>query len=305
MITGSLKSTSLLVACLLGLMSCGDRAVIEQAANNETQETRTVEANILSLREAQDRLSNNPADKESLSIILNLLKDRNGVNRSNAAAVLGEVGEKNGAVIKDAAVLALISLAETGDEYDQYAAAKALRAFGPNAVAALPILRQYLSDGDNQKAWVSAEALGAMRAHAREAVPELVKAIKANQDSCTGDEPHICRFAAQALGNIGPSAAASINEIVPLLDHRNPYFRVYLAVAILRIEPKNQEALNALSSLAKDADVEVRRRTIWELKESGKEAMPAKSIVRAAATTDSDEAVRKAAAQLLEVLDRS
>jgi HEAT repeat protein len=140
-----------------------------------------------------------------------------------------------------------------------------------------------------------------MKGSAYEAVPDLVKVIKANKSQCLNDALNICRYAAQALGNIGPAAKDAIPDLISLLDHQNPYVRIYAAVALIRIQPKNQEALNSISSLLKDQNVDVRRYTLWRLEDIGKEARPAKNVVKAS-MSDSDEEVRNTASKILKAL---
>lgn len=216
-------------------------------------------------------------------------------------AILGEVGEDNGATISEVAVPLLMNMVKNGDGFDQYAALKSLRGFGPHATEAIPILRANLASPDVQKTWIVAEALGRMKGSAYEAVPDLVKVIKANQSQCLNDPMNICRYAAQALGNIGPAAKDAIPDLISLLDHQNPYVRIYAAVALIRIQPKNQEALHSMSSLLKDQNVDVRRYTLWRLEDIGKEAKPAKNVVEAS-MSDSDEEVRNAASKVLKAL---
>lgn len=289
------------VAAILSGGSCQDRGAVQRLAQQTAERNAAIEANIQRLRDAQDKLSKNPKDKEALSVFLNLLKDPNGLNRSNAAAVLGEVGEENGAAISEDAVPLLINMVKNGDGFDQYAALKALRGFGPHATEAIPILRANLASPDVQKTWIAAEALGRMKGSAYEAVPDLVKVINANQAQCLDELPNNCKFATQALGNIGPAAKDALPDLVSLLDHQNPYFRVYIAVALIRIQPNNQKALHSISTLLKDQNVDIRRQALWELKDIGKEAKRAKGIVEAS-LSDSDEAVRTAASQVLEAL---
>ena len=62
-----------------------------------------------------------------------------------------------------------------------------------------------------------------------------------------------------------------------------------------------REAVQTIADLLADPDVEVRRRTIWELRDIGKEAKPVESAVKAA-LRDQDEAVRRAASELLQAL---
>src|SRR6476619_7016320 len=84
------------IAWIAGGASCNDQESM-RAKQQQTQEANTaIDDNIQRLREAQRRLSQNPKDKDALSVILTLLKDTNGINRSNAASVLGELGAEKG-----------------------------------------------------------------------------------------------------------------------------------------------------------------------------------------------------------------
>jgi HEAT repeat protein len=273
--------------------------------NMYSQSTKQIEANIERLREAQSKLLKNPNDKQALSVILSLMRDKNGINRANAAAVLGEVGEDVSGSINDEAVPALINLLDKGDEFDKRAAACALRKFGPHAKAAIPVLIKNLTPSDRDVAWCSAEALGTMNELAYEAVPDLVKVIKEGQSEYQDNSStNISPFATKALGEIGSAAKDAVSDLASLLNHKNPYFRIRLAVAIIRIDPTNQQALGVLESLLKDQDVEVRRNTIWTLKDIGEEARPAKNLVRTVYLKDSDASVTSAASELLHILDK-
>jgi hypothetical protein len=70
----------------------------------------------------------------------------------------------------------------------------------------------------------------------------------------------------------------------------------------MRINPNNRDALKELGWLLKEQDVQVRRVTMWELGDSGKEAAPARTVIRGA-LADSDESVRIAATKLLAILE--
>jgi FOG: HEAT repeat len=291
---------SIALAEVLGLFSCtNDRAV--QSVRRTDDPNASVEANLIKLTEAKQKLLVDPFDKAALSIVLTLLNDPNGINRSNAANTLGEVGEKHGEIIAASAVPALIDRLERGDEGDQYSALKALRGFGPHAQLSIPIVKRFLQSPDAQKTWIAAETLGRMKGAAREVVPDLAEVIDKRKEECRDDELNICRFAIQALGNIGPAATEARASLSRLLNNHNLYLRAYAAVALIRIESSGQEAVQVIAKLLRDPNVDVRRRTIWELKDAGKEAKPAESDIRAA-LRDKDEAVRMAASDLLEHL---
>ena len=288
------------LAALMALAACGDDYT-GQSNQRAENPNAAIEANIQKLSEAEQKLSASPNDPTALSVILKLLKDPNGINRSNAAHSLGEVGAEHGDIIKDSTVPLLIEMFEHGDGGDQYAAVKALRSFGPHAVAAKPLLRQILESPIPQMRWMAAETLGRMKGAAADAVPDLVKSIQEHKAECRDDELHTCRYAIQALGNIGPTALGAKGDLIRLLSDENLFLRAYAAVALIKIEPRAREPLPVIAGLLADQNVEVRRRTIWELKAAGREAKPAKSSVRVA-LGDKDEAVRQAASELLKSL---
>lgn len=281
---------------VLAVVACTNHRAVQPV--RQTQQLSTIEANIEKLKQAKQKLLVDPTDEAALSVIMTLIKDSNGINRANAASALGEVGEEHGDMIKNSTVPILIHMVESDDGADQFAALKALRAFGPHATAAIPILRTTLQSPDAQETWLAAETLGRMKAAARDAVPDLVNVIERHKPECLDDELHICRFAVQALGNIGPAAEVAQGDLVRLLNDSNPYLRAYAAVALLKIDPNRKEAVAVIAKLLTDPTVEVRRRTIWELRDAGKQARPAEALIKKAAG-DSDDAVRMASSELL------
>lgn len=260
-----------------------------------------VEQEINQFREAQNRLLKNPHDVDSLALILDRLRHGSGVTRSNAAAILGELGDQIGASIADKAVPDLIHLLETGNRFDKNAASEALKHFGPHAKSAIPALRRNLRPTDSSVAWNSAEALGAIGEPAREAVPELVNVIMERQKGYLDNGPHTCKFAAQALGKIGPAAKEAVPALETLLDHSNLYFRGHVAIAVISIDPANRKAFSSLEGLLKSSNVEVRREILWSIEDMGTRAAPLKSLIRQA-LEDRDESVRRAAGRLLSSL---
>ena len=73
-------------------------------------------------------------------------------------------------------------------------------------------------------------------------------------------------------------------------------------MALIRIDPHNRKGLDTLKSLLTSPSVEVRRRTIWSLKDIGAEAKPARSLIESS-VNDSDVEVIVAASRLLDLID--
>jgi HEAT repeat protein len=259
-----------------------------------------VEENIGVLQAAQHRLEANPDDDEALQIIVTLLKDSNGINRSNAAAVLGYAGERVGAALKNKALPPLIELLDKGDETDKQAAAKAIRRFGANSTEAIPVLRKYLSPPDTYLATMCAEALGRIGEPAAVAAPEILKVAEANAANVPEGQPTRREYPVRALGEIGPSAIAVAPRLLELIDQTdNPEFKATVAVAVMRIDATNVKAVSRIEELMRDRDTNVRISTMSELSEAGLYSRPALRVLKAAAESDSDPDVKGMAKDLL------
>jgi hypothetical protein len=105
-------------------------------------------------------------------------------------------------------VTALVQSLSSGDPIVRGLAAIALRDSGPRALPALDALRSALRDSDVNVRTMSANAIAAIGADARAAVPDLIAAA-----SVAGEDVQVLRASASALGAIGPDAA----EAVPVL----------------------------------------------------------------------------------------
>ena len=235
----------------------------------------TIEANIKDLRVAAENLRQNPQDKQSLSVLLNQLSHRNRVYRSNAAAVLGEAvrgADHVSAAIAPEAVPALAKLLDGGDQYNQRAAASALREFGPHARPALPALRKKLTPSDRDIAWFSAEAIRNIGSPAAEALPELTRALRDQVNRCHGSTSPCVESFIPAIGAIGPAAINAKPELEALLDHPDPDLKMAAAVALLQVDARHERAHTTLAEILKSNDADLKERTLRTLKESGIDA---------------------------------
>ena len=234
------------VACLL----------LSVAGCHESEQA--IEMNITQLREARARLVKNPKDKAALSLILDQLNDRRGLYRVNAAAVLAEtVEEMDGAAISAEAVPALIRLLERPEDDEKRAAAFALAKFGPSAKDAAPALRKNLFPSNRDVAWFSAEALGNIGEPAAEALPDLMRALRENIGSCDGYFATFCGSFIPAIGKMRSAAGSVVPELEGFLNHKDPYVRMRIAAALLRIDPGNTRALQEIEKLIASSDAGV------------------------------------------------
>jgi hypothetical protein len=114
----------------------------------------------------------------------------------------------------------------------------ALRRKYPAAKQAIPALTEVLSDSARMVRFDAALTLAEMGPDASNAVPALTKLLADSGRS--GDPeiasiPYVQAVAANALGSIGPPAAAALPELGNALQATNPYLRGQAAVAIWRI----------------------------------------------------------------------
>ena len=246
-----------------------------------------VEANIAELRVQAEKLRQNPQDQQALSVLIKQLSHRSRMYRINAAAVLGEAarGSDNvGAAIAPEAVPALSKMLAEGNEFEQRAAAFALREYGKHAAPALPVLRKRITPSDRDVAWFSADAIRNIGPPAAEALPELTNALKEQLNRCRGYFSPCTRSFIPAIGAIGPGATTAKPDLEVLLEHEDPYLRMAAAVALLQVDVKHQRAYTTLAELLNSNNAELKERTLRTLKESGSAAEAAKPLIETAKT---------------------
>ena len=164
-------------------------------------------------------------------------------------------------------VAKFIACLQDEDPDTRWGAARALEAFGPDAVDAIPALIESLCDDragpdpdDNFALFAreaAAEALGTMGALAEQAVPALMEAVENKVEFVEGG-------ATIALGKIGDAAA----NVVPILIERlqEPQRRkTYLANALSYLGPAAKDATEAMIDLLANGKTEARAAAAFAL----------------------------------------
>ncbi|MBP3957074.1 HEAT repeat domain-containing protein [Gemmata sp. G18] len=133
-----------------------------------------------------------------------------------------------------------------------FEAAVALVAVAPKGAAdARPVLIETLKNGRNFEAIRAAKALGDLGADAKDALPELIKKLSAN-------DPHLRLSAAEAATAIDPAQAPkAVDVVVELLknrQHRRSLVRANSLGFLVRLGDHAKGAMPALAEVLADRD---------------------------------------------------
>lgn len=179
------------------------------------------------------------------------------------------------------AVSLAIAVLEYGDFQDRWDVAKILPNLGNRAIAPLINLLED-EDADIEQQWFAARILGKFdRPEVIEALAKLVK---------NADE-ELSQIAAETLGNLGPTAVASLATLLLQADSR-----LFATEALAQI--RRSETITPLLSVVKDSQVAVRATAIEALSSCHDSRIPP---VLVAALKDPATAVRKEAVRALGV----
>jgi len=230
------------------------RAALLKAAPTATDEQK------VKLLAAFTRLSNYPAEDKTNEIALARasLQSTNVALQRQAAITLAMLDPKS---TEGAAILAKHFVRENGNV--DYGVVTALRALGPQAKDAVPVLEKLLDD--EKLADHALSALAAIGPDAAAAVPKAAELLAGQR---TFDH------AAVFLGNVGPAAGSAVPALVASLDNRS---RMRAAAAALgKIDPTGQAVLPALFKHFKDPVLRYDAvAAVGGLGEAGRKAVPA------------------------------
>jgi len=206
--------------------------------------------------------------------VLNLCRDDDPRVRAGMMGVLGAIASGWGKTLPEArkqeALDALLPGVDDADAAVRLEAVRAMRGFGPMCVGRAAQLASFLAQPDDALAWESAQTLGAMGGGA---VPALLAVVKSDAASSR-------RYAAYALGRIGPDAAPATADLAARLRDPEILVRRNAADALGRLGDKavlpallalladpagavQVEAADALKSLAPDDPAVLRAVEEW------------------------------------------
>ncbi len=210
-----------------------------------------------------------PEAKDAVKTLLEVIEQSrdNDSNRSEKKARLAAVAlSKMG--VSDESVLSLLSRIFAGKPTESI---ESLGRLGPKAARVLPELRQLFSSKDSEVRIESALAVSRIDPAATDVVAVFVKSLTDPQ----GDYPEGERAnAIRALMEIGVRAQEALKPLRALLDHETEVSAM-AALAIYRIQPGDQEALESLILTLESGDSFAPSKAIQALGEIGPEAKAA------------------------------
>lgn len=146
-------------------------------------------------------------------------------------------------VESETVVPALVKVAEAPSSV-QYVAAEALGRFGPDAQAAIPVLRKMLEHPEARPRLCAAEALWRIEGSAIASLPTLI-------DTLNGSSTRLRSKAAEILEQIGPPAAPAVDALEANLSHDYHEVPVAAARALWRITGRAERSLEVLMPFLK------------------------------------------------------
>ncbi len=181
-----------------------------------------------------------PKAKAAVPELVKLLADKDPVIRSGVALALSKVAPENGKVVS-----VLAGALSDSDYGVRHKAARALARCGAAAKGAVPALQKALADARKEVRYAAFGALGRL---GPEAVSTLTEALG------NGDDAWARKYAARALGNLGPKATAAVPALAKALSDKDAEVRREAAWSLGLIGPAAKKALPELQKALKDSD---------------------------------------------------
>lgn len=200
-----------------------------------------------------------PAAKDAAEHLEKGLKSDDEAMRTVCAYSLAMIFPEDEAR-KTAAIGGLLKALQSEEQRIRVAAAGALIRLNPDPeILKAPFLKAFESADEDTRIAMFA-AVGSI---GEEVVPRLQRALK---------EPAVRRYAATALGEMGPKAAAAVPDMVAALDGESAEVREQILMAIGHVGEGIQAAAPAAKAALADEDVHVKRAGIYVLGRLGADA---------------------------------
>jgi HEAT repeat protein len=208
--------------------------------------------------------------RSAVPVLADVLRtSENPEARWKAADLLGRLGPA--AHELPAALLSLTTALKDDSSQVRAVAATALASIGSAGPDALLALQDMLSTPESLPAL---RALAGYGADAAPAIGQILVLLKHKDDS------EIRWNAARTLGKIGPAAKEAVPDLIAALKDSDALVREHAAEALGDIGPQAKESISALEKVLKDPDARVRRDAVRSLGQMGSAAKSALESIR-------------------------
>jgi HEAT repeat protein len=169
------------------------------------------------------------------------LSDSDSLVRAVATRAIGELAPD-----VPGAVPALVKL------FPDIEAIRAVAKFGPAGSDAVPALTALLTHENPTVRWQAIRTLGKIREPSLPTLPDLMRLTLSDPDALVREH------AAEAMGDIGPAAAAGVPALVKALKDPDPRVRRDAIRSLGQIGPAAKDALEDVRKATEDSDSNVR-----------------------------------------------
>jgi pyruvate, orthophosphate dikinase len=240
-----------------------DKTRLEEQINSSIEGLKSPDTSTRRL--ALERLADigTSAEKAIPYIIMALLNDGNVYVRMYAARALGRIGP-----LSDEVIPALVNALK--DSY--YVNRESVEALKKICPAAAYVLYKSLDDAD------AAYALGATVRLYPEIIPPFIHSL---QKELKGNDESRKHHAAYVLGEIGPAASESVDDLLYLLNNKfeNIYARSAAAEALGKIDPNNEKVIENLKQAFEEKNYLIKKRAAEALAQGIKTSSSGDSLV--------------------------
>jgi HEAT repeat protein len=210
-----------------------------------------------------------PAAAPAAPALLEALGDDDPELRCVAILALGRIGPRGGGVLDR--LLAAVARDGRADACE----AGALRRFGPEAHAAIPLLIEGIKGADETDTLAILWAMAGIDPRGSVILPTLIALLRDSPPAGRGAAPWLRTEVCRVVGGLGPAAAPAVPALIALLRADDPELRQEAVRALGRIGPGAAPAVPALIELLEGPDDRLAAEALGQIGPAAAAAGPA------------------------------